>query len=119
MAHHIAQIVQFGDFKGWGAWLQAGYALNTKWSVWGFYGTDRPDSTQLANLPVAGVTEANGTTTIPVAARRFRSWTFTPMIRFKPGPYSVGFEWLHNEIKLGSGALLSGNQVLLSARFDF
>jgi len=54
MAHHIAQIVQFGNFKGWGAWLQAGYALNTKWSVWGFYGTDRPDSTQLASLPLAG-----------------------------------------------------------------
>jgi len=120
MAHHIAQIVQFGDFKGWGAWLQAGYALNTKWSVWGFYGTDRPDSTQLANLAVAGVTEANGTTTIPVANRRFSSWTFTPMIRFKPaGPYSVGFEWLHNEVKLGSGNILSGNQVLLSARYDF
>jgi len=41
------------------------------------------------------------------------------MIRFKPGPYSVGFEWLHNEIKLGSGALLAGNELLLSTRFDF
>ena len=42
------------------------------------------------------------------------------MIRFKPaGPYSVGFEWLHNEVKLGSGNILSGNQVLLSARYDF
>ncbi len=119
MAHHIAQIVQFGDFKGWGAWLQAGYALNTKWSVWGFYGTDRPDSTELASLPLAGVTEAGGAS-IAVAARRFSSWTFTPMIRFKPaGPYSVGLEWLHNEVKLGSGNILSGNQVLLSTRFDF
>jgi len=57
MAHHIAQIVQFGDFKGWGAWAQVGYALNTKWSVWGFYGTDRPDSTQLANAAL--VTEGS------------------------------------------------------------
>jgi len=117
MAHHIAQIVQFGDFKGWGAWLQAGYALNTKWSVWGFYGTDRPDSTQLFNATL--VTEANNTAIAP-AARRFSSWTFTPMIRFKPaGPYSLGVEWLHNEVKLGSGNILSGNQVLLSTRFDF
>ncbi len=119
MAHHIAQIVQFGNFKGWGAWLQAGYALNTKWSIWGFYGTDRPDSTELASLPLAGVTEASNTS-IPVAARRFSSWTVTPMIRYKPaGPYSVGLEWLHNEVKLGSGNILSGNQVLLSARYDF
>jgi len=117
MAHHIAQIVQFGAFKGWGAWLQAGYALNTKWSVWGFYGTDRPDSTQLRNATL--VTEASNVAIVP-AARRFSSWTFTPMIRFKPaGPYSVGFEWLHNEVKLGSGNILSGNQVLLSARYDF
>ncbi len=119
MAHHISQIVQFGDFKGWGAWLQAGYALNTKWSIWGFYGTDRPDSTELAALPLAGVTEAGGAT-IAVVNRRFSSWTVTPMIRYKPaGPYSVGLEWLHNEVKLGSGNILSGNQVLLSARYDF
>jgi hypothetical protein len=117
MAHHIAQIVQFGDFKGWGAWAQVGYALNTKWSVWGFYGTDRPDSTQLFNAAL--VTEGNNTAIAP-PARRFSSWTFTPMIRFKPaGPYSLGVEWLHNEVKLGSGDILSGNQVLLSTRFDF
>jgi hypothetical protein len=120
MAHHIAQIVQFGDIKGWGAWAQVGYTLNPKWSVWGFYGTDRPDSTDLATLPLAGVTEANGTTTIAVAARRFSSWTFAPMVRYKPaGPYSLGLEWLHNEVKLGSGNILAGNQVLLSTRFDF
>ena len=93
--------------------------MNTKWSIWGFYGTDRPDSTELASLPLAGVTEASNTS-IPVAARRFSSWTVTPMIRYKPaGPYSVGLEWLHNEVKLGSGNILSGNQVLLSARYDF
>ena len=116
MAHHIAQIAQFGDFKGLGAWAQIGYAVNSKWSVWGFYGTDRPDSTQLASATL--VTEASNAA-IPVAARRFSSWTFTPMIRYKPGPYSVGVEWLHNEVKLGSGNILSGNQLLLSTRFDF
>ena len=117
MAHHIAQIVQFGDFKGWGAWAQVGYALNTKWSVWGFYGTDRPDSTELATATL--VTESSNAA-IAGPARRFSSWTFTPMIRFKPaGPYSLGVEWLHNEVKLGSGDILSGNQVLLSTRFDF
>jgi hypothetical protein len=116
MAHHISQIVQFGDLKGWGAWAQVGYTLNPKWSVWGFYGTDRPDSTNLANN---AITDGNGVA-IAAAARRFSSWTFAPMIRYKPaGPYSVGLEWLHNEVKLGSGNILAGNQVLFSTRYDF
>jgi hypothetical protein len=116
MAHHIAQVVQFGDIKGWGAWAQVGYTLNPKWSVWGFYGTDRPDSTDLATNAVS---EAGGAA-LAAAARRYSSWTFAPMIRYKPaGPYSLGLEWLHNEVKLGSGNILAGNQVLLSTRFDF
>ena len=115
MGHHFAQIVQFGDIKGWGAWGQLGYNLNPRWSLWGFYGTERPDSTNLANNPV---TDANGTA-IAVPARRFSSWLFVPMLRYKPGPYSLGLEWLHNETKLGSGNILSGNQVLFSVRFDF
>jgi hypothetical protein len=56
---------------------------------------------------------------VAVAARRFNSWLFVPMIRYKSGPYSYGLEWLHNETKLGSGDILSGNQVLASVRYDF
>src|SRR6266540_3153239 len=115
MAHHIAQIVQFGDFKGWGAWAQVGYTLNPKWSVWGFYGTDRPDS---ANLNDNAITDAVNVL-IPLANRRFSSWTFAPMIRYKPaGPYSVGLEWLHNEVQVGPAGtkIRSGNQVLFSTR---
>jgi len=118
MAHHISQIVQFGDLKGWGAWAQVGYTLNPKWSVWGFYGTDRPDSTNLANN---AITDANAVA-IAVAARRFSSWTFAPMVRYKPaGPYSVGLEWLHNEVQVGPAGtkIRTGNQVALSTRYDF
>jgi len=118
MAHHISQIVQFGDLKGWGAWAQVGYTLNPKWSVWGFYGTDRPDSTNLANN---AITEASGAA-IAVAARRFSSWIFAPMVRYKPaGPYSVGLEWLHNEVQVGPAGtkIRTGNQVAFSTRYDF
>jgi hypothetical protein len=117
MAHHIAQIVQFGDIKGWGAWAQVGYTLNPKWSVWGFYGTDRPDSANLAANPITDATNV----AIPLANRRFSSWTFAPMIRYKPaGPYSVGLEWLHNEVQVGVlGKLRTGNQVAFSTRYDF
>lgn len=115
MGHQFAQIVQFGDIGGWGAWGQVGYNLNNRWSVWGFYGTERPDSTDMTDNPVTSTTGA----AIAVAARRFNSWLFVPMIRYKSGPYSYGLEWLHNETKLGSGDILSGNQVLLSVRYDF
>lgn len=115
MGHQFAQIVQFGDIKGWGAWAQLGYTLNPRWSLWGFYGTERPDSTDLTNNPV---TDAAGGA-IGVAARRFNSWLFVPMIRYKSGAFSYGLEWLHNETKLGSGDIMSGNQVALSARYDF
>jgi len=122
MGHQFAQIVQFGDIKGWGAWAQLGYTLNPRWSLWGYYGTERPNKDDLTNLPAAAVTESNGTTTIPVAARRFSSALFVPMIRYKSGPYALGLEWLHNETQIGPDAnnkFRSGNQVLFSARYDF
>jgi hypothetical protein len=118
MGHQFAQIVQFGDIKGWGAWAQLGYTLNPKWSIWGFFGTERPDQADITNN---AVTEADGTA-IALAARRFSSWLVVPMVRYKSGPYALGLEWLHNEVQVGPDAnnkLRSGNQVALSARFDF
>lgn len=102
MGHHFAQIVQFGDIVGWGAWGQLGYTLNPKWTVWGYYGTENPDDADVI---------ASGNT-------RLRSWLTTAMLRYKVGPYAMGLEWLHNETALPAD-WLSGNQVLLSARFDF
>ena len=118
MGTQFAQIVQFGDVKGWGAWAQLGYNLNTRWSLWGFYGTERPDKTDLTNN---AVTDANGAA-IAVAARRFSSALFVPMLRYKSGPYALGLEWLHDEVQVGPDAankFRAGNQVLLSARLDF
>ena len=118
MGHHFAQIVQFGDIKGWGAWGQVGYNLNSKWSLWGFYGTERPNATDITNNAVV---DANGAP-IALAARRFSSWLTVPMLRYKSGPYSLGLEWLHNDTQVGPSAnnkIRSGNQVLLSTRFDF
>ncbi len=118
MGHQFAQIVQFGDIKGWGAWAQVGYNLNPRWSLWGFYGTERPNEADITNN---AVTDAAGAA-IAVAARRFSSWLFVPMLRYKSGPYALGLEWLHNDVQVGPSAndkIRSGNQVLLSARLDF
>ncbi|MGE5803116.1 MAG: hypothetical protein ACM358_12765 [Gemmatimonadota bacterium] len=118
MGHQFAQIVQFGDIQGWGAWTQLGYTLNPKWSVWGFVGTERPDEADITNN---AVTDANGAA-IALDARRFKSWLVVPMIRYKSGAYALGLEWLHNEVQVGPAAnnkYRSGNQVALSARYDF
>jgi hypothetical protein len=118
MGHQFAQIVQFGDIKGWGAWGQVGYTVNPRWSVWGFVGTERPDEADITNN---AVTDASGAA-IAVAARRFKSWLAVPMIRYKSGAYALGLEWLHNETQIGPSAnnkYRSGNQVALSARYDF
>jgi len=118
MGHQFAQVVQFGDIRGWGAWGQLGYNLSPHWSVWGFYGAELPNETDMTNNPV---TEADGTA-IALANRRFSSWLTAPMLRYKVGPYALGFEWLHSEVQVGPSAnnkLRAGNQVLLSARLDF
>ena len=118
MGNQFAQIVQFGNLKGWGAWAQLGYTLNPRWSLWGFYGTERPNETDITNN---AVTDANGAA-IAVGARLFKSWLFVPMLRYKSGPYALGLEWLHNDTQVGPNAnnkTRSGNQVLLSARYDF
>ena len=123
MGHQFAQIVQFGDgdIKGWGAWAQLGYTLNPKWSIWGFFGTERPDEGDLSDATKT-VTESNGTTVLAVADRRFSSWLVVPMLRYKVGAYALGLEWLHNETQVGPDAnnkLRSGNQVAFSVRYDF
>jgi hypothetical protein len=103
MGHQFAQIAQFGDIQGWGAWGQVGYTLNPRWSVWGYYGAENPDD---ADVTAAG-------------SNRARSWLFVPMLRYRSGPYAYGIEWLHNETLLTTGTNLEGNQVLLSVRYDF
>lgn len=118
MGHQFAQIVQFGNIRGWGAWGQLGYAVNPRWSVWGFFGAERPNENDLTNNPV---TDASGAA-LALGARRFSSWLWVPMVRYKSGPYALGLEWLHSEVQVGPSAVnktRSGNQVLLSARFDF
>ena len=118
MGHQFAQIVQFGDIKGVGGWAQLGYNLNQRWSLWGFWGMERPDQADMTNN---AVTDAAGAA-IAVAARRFKSWLTAPMLRYKSGPYALGLEWLHSEVQVGPAAnnkIRAGNQVLLSARLDF
>ena len=107
MGHQFAHVIQFGDIEGWGAWAQVGIDFTRRVGVWAFYGVDDPDDEDV---------RASGTD-------RLNSWVFSPMLRFKAGPYSLGLEWMHNRTDYSLGAATSqerkGNQIMLSTRFDF
>jgi hypothetical protein len=107
MGHQFAHVIQFGDIEGWGAWAQAGIDFTRHWSVWLYYGTDDPDDEDVR----------------AATADRLSSWLFVPMLRYRAGPYSLGLEWLHNKTDYALGPAASaeraGNQIALSARFDF
>jgi len=107
MAHQFAQIIQFGEIKGWGGWAQLGYNLNSRWSVWGYVGTEQPNEDDVRG---AGAT-------------LLRSVLVVPMLRYRTGPYSAGLEWLYNKTTVSTGATTEidreGNQIILSVRYDF
>jgi hypothetical protein len=103
MGHQFAHLIQFGDIGGWGAWGQAGLNLSPDWSIWAFLGTDDADDEDV----VAAGDDLLG------------SVLLVPMLRFKRGPYALGFEWLHNRTDYGEPDTRRGNQLLFSVRYDF
>lgn len=109
MGHQFASLIQFGDIGSWGAWGQVGLDLDEpkRWSLWLFYGLEQPDEEEVRDS----------------GNERLESWLLVPMLRFKAGPYSMGLEFHHNETTYATGPTTEedrkGNQILLSARFDF
>jgi hypothetical protein len=106
MGHQFANIIQFGDIGGWGAWGQLGLDFTRHVGVWGYYGVDDPNDADVR-------ASAND---------RLRSWLVSPMLRFRAGPYSLGLEWLQNRTTYAVGSASvqrKGNQIALSTRFDF
>lgn len=111
MGHHFAQLTQFGDIQGWGAWGQVGYNLSPRWSLWGYVGVETPDEDDVrAAVPLA-------------AGPRLKSLLVVPMLRYRSGPYQVGIEWLFNTTTYATTATADedrkGNQILASVRYDF
>lgn len=102
VGHVFAQILQFGDFGGWGAQTQLGYALSPGWSIWGLYGIDDPNDE---------------------APARLRNQTLAGLLRYGVGQYSVGLEWYRvmTDHRVGADAETSvtGNQIALGIRYDF
>jgi hypothetical protein len=101
----FAAITQFGDIKDWGAWLQLGYEINPRWSVYGFYGMADPNDVDVLN--------AIG------PSGRTKNQQSAVMLEWSLGQYKLGLEWLHDKLDLASNTSLKGNEVALSAFYAF
>jgi hypothetical protein len=102
----FAAITQFGDIQDWGAWLQLGYQIDPRWSIYGFYGmTDPNDSDVLDWVGASG---------------RTKNTQGAFMVEWSLGQYQLGLEWLNDEVTIGTaGTKIRGNQIALSARYLF
>lgn len=112
IGHNFGQITQFGDIGSTGGWAQAGFAFNPNWSVWGYYGTDRPDQDEVR-------------TASPTTNARLHNQLTAAMLRYTSGPYQLGFEWIRAETEwwLPAGnpreQTGTGNQYSFSVVYSF
>jgi hypothetical protein len=101
----FAAITQFGDIKDVGGWLQLGYDITQRWSIYGFYGG--------VNANRDDVLKWVGT------AGMIKNQQAAFMLEWSLGQYQLGLEWLHDQVTLGTDSTVKGNQIALSTRFIF
>jgi len=100
---NFTDLTQFGDIKDTGGWLQLGYDITKRWSIYGFYGqvdANRDD-----------VVEWVG------ATGRQKNQQSAAMVEWSLGQYQLALEWLHDELTLANSTKLKGNQIAFSTRF--
>jgi hypothetical protein len=111
----IGSIAQFAPFTGedvfeLGGWAQVGVSLTKEWSLWGTFGTSRPDEEDIARMAEA--------IPPPTPLRRFQN-VFAGMLAYKDGPYAVGLEWVHWTTKLRGGPPADINQGIATVTYFF
>ena len=108
--HSIGQqfgmITQFGKIEGQGGWAQVGFDITSNWGIFGFWGIDDPkNSDVLAAVGPAG---------------RMKNTMYSGMLRWKCGQLAFGFEYMHDELKVGVvEAKRTGTQLALSGLYNF
>jgi hypothetical protein len=85
----LGGIVQFGDIADWGAWVNLGYNITKEFSIWGLYGTNRPDEDDVRKW--AG------------NSARLTNDLYGGMIQYAAGGYRVGVEGYQNKTTWGNG----------------
>jgi hypothetical protein len=110
IGQQFAFITQHGDVRGWGAWAQAGYDLTPHWSVFAFYGMDKPDAARFAS---------DGHGVLP----RQQNHDADALIRFRAGRYALGLEFFRSVTRFGvagppAGTVVtSADQLAISTMF--
>jgi hypothetical protein len=105
IGQQFGAITQFGDIKDTGGWLQLGYHIDKRWSVYGFYGMANPNDKEV--LDWVGPTG------------RAKNQQAVGMIEWSLGQYRLGLEYLHDKLTLVNNTDLTGNEVAFSAMYVF
>lgn len=106
IGQQFGAITQFGDIESFGGWLQVGYKLTDNWGLYGFYGLEDPDNTDV----LLWIGEGG----------RMENRMYNLHLRYTYGPYWFGIEWTHDQLKVGSDEnAIDGNQLAFSALYKF
>ncbi len=101
----FTDITQFGDIKDTGGWLQLGYDLSQRWSIYGFYGM--VDANKDDVLKWVGDTG------------RIKNQQAVFMVQWSLGQYQLGLEWLHDQVTNAAEVKTKGNEIALSTKYVF
>lgn len=104
IGQQFGQISQFGDIKSWGAWGQAGYNFNKRWSGNLFYGVEKPNKSDV----------------LAAKATRVKNEMGVASLIYNVGPYGFSLEWLHDKLTTGATEVnTTGDQMAASVIFKF
>jgi len=107
----FGDLVQFGDIKEKGGFLQAGYKFTPNWSAYAFYGYSKPNSNDVVEWL------GNGATGL------LRSRQSALSLQYSAGDYDLGVEWMYDKLDSTTDGTnrkqTSGNQVSVSAMYHF
>jgi hypothetical protein len=89
-----------------GGWGQIGFDFTPNWSLFAFYGMDDPKDNDIKALG---------------AAARDKNTMYSGMLRWRTGPYAIGFEYLQSVLITGVAPKVRtrGQQIALSTLFNF
>lgn len=110
MGQIFGNLVQFGDIKDTGGYVQAGYHFTPNWSANAFYGYSKSKRSDV----IAWL--GNG------ASGRYKNRQSALNLIYSSGAYEFGAEFLHDTLDTTDGmtnTATSGNQFSLSALYHF
>jgi hypothetical protein len=106
IGQQFASLNQFGKIQSDGGWVQVGWDFTPHWGIYGFWGMENPKDSDVLN--------AFGD------AARLENQMYAGMLRWRAGPLSAGFEYLHSRLTSGPDRVkTSGQQIALSGLFTF